>query len=42
MKRDYPSETADYILYNNVGRATAIKSKNIYVSWATYFQRGMK
>ena len=42
MKRDYPSETADCILHNNVGRATARKSKNIYVSWATDFQRGMK
>ena len=32
MKRDYPSETADYILKNKVGRATTRKSKNIYVS----------
>ena len=42
MKRDYPSETVDYILHNNVGRATARKSKSRYVSWATDFQRGMK
>ena len=42
MKRDYPSETADYVFKNKVGRATARKSKNRYVSWATDFQRGMK
>ena len=42
MKRDYPSETANYLLNNNVGRATSKKRKNRYVSWATDFQRGTK
>ena len=42
MKRDYPSETSNCILNNNVGRATARKSKNRYVFWATHFQRGTK